>query len=96
MAREPTDAAAGIDQLYDATCSAACLPHLRGNTSEQVEARTAAAAVATLPVAAVARLLRASRTAVRRLVGREPVPGLVEAITRQLHLRAHLPRLGPR
>ncbi|MBW2454147.1 MAG: hypothetical protein JRI68_06540 [Deltaproteobacteria bacterium] len=79
-----------IDDLAVATAAAVALPHLEGRSGEVVAARRAAA-VATRAAVVSARLvslLGVSPRTARRLRAEQADPALVEAVRRQLRLRA--------
>ena len=90
---ETPDARAGLPHLREAAASAACLPHLNGRSLATRAARVAAVAVAStwLRTADVAELLDLHPATVRRLRRLDPSPPLVQALLRQLQLRAFLP-----
>ncbi len=88
-------AEAGLEQLYEAACSAGCVRQLEGRNSARMAAKIAAVQVGSgfAPTRRVARILGICPSRVRRMRQRDVDPRLITAIRRQLHLRAHLPQV---
>ena len=91
-------AEAGLQNLREAACSAACLRQLEGKHPVRVEAKAAALQAGRRfgSVAQVAELVGIGRTRAKELVGLKVDPRLITAILRQLHLRAHVAQVPTR
>lgn len=88
---EALDPADGpLEWVYDAACSAACLPSLAGKAPAALDARRAVVEVVAprLSPGELAGILNISDRALLRLRERPPVPHLVHALCLQLALRA--------